>query len=140
MSKRCISQLAAFLFHSLTLFFNSQACIVTPLPPILFHPSSFPLFTLLVQRLFVLCSVAVNSGQEEDDQEKCRGSAISCVFALKGSSRLCGITLSWHVMPSLLLLLPALLVRSGGWGVGLLSYLYSHPLSKKRNYYLYFTC
>lgn len=55
---------------------------------------------------------------------------MSCVFALKSSSRLGGITLSHHVTPSLLLLLPALLK---GRGVGLLTYLYSHPLPRKRN-------
>lgn len=55
---------------------------------------------------------------------------MSCVFVLKGSSGLGGRTLVHHVTPSLPLLLPALLK---GRGVGLLTYLYSRPLSRKRN-------
>lgn len=61
------------------------------------------------------------AGEEED--ERCE----LCV-----SSRLGGSTLSHHVTPSLLLLLPALFEGRGG-GAGLLTYLYSRPLSRKRN-------
>lgn len=39
---------------------------------------------------------------------------MSCVFVLKGSSGLGGSTLTHHVTPSLLLLLPALLKGRGG--------------------------
>lgn len=48
---------------------------------------------------------------------------MSCVFVLKGGSRLGGSTFSHHVTPSLLLLLPALLKwkveRRGGWAADL---------------------
>lgn len=56
---------------------------------------------------------------------------MSCVFVLKGSSRLGGSTLSHHVTPSLLLLLPDLLKRERGGGP--MTYLYSRPLSRKTN-------
>lgn len=98
----------------------------------------FPLIALVVQQplrqrsvLSLRCLWEGYRGESSGGGGRWTGGrAKSCRLVLKGSSRLGGITLPHHVMPSLLLLLPALLK---GRGVGLLTYLYSHPLCRKRN-------
>lgn len=120
-------------------WFNSHNLTSTALPAICFHPSLFS-FPHSAASHALMCWIAVceraRGGEAESGGggRQTWGNPVSWMFVLKGSSQLGRVTLSHHVTPSLLLLLPALLQGRGlgYWPICI----HTHFPEKGINYYV----